>query len=118
RQYIICYLFGSVLATFVGVVAANVVLVSSYLAGTVLALRSLLLAFGKSGRLCLLVIPLLVNVMFMYGLFPFLLGIPIMFWALATAVRHFERPTLRRGAMLGVLALALFYSHVFPFGIF
>ena len=117
-QYIIYYIIGSVLATFVGVVAANVLLVSGYLGGTVLALRSLLEAFGKSGRLSLLVIPLLVNVMFMYGLFPFLLGIPIMFWALATAVRHFERPTLRRGAMLGVLALALFYSHVFPFGIF
>jgi hypothetical protein len=54
----------------------------------------------------------------MFGLFPFLLGIPIMFFALATAVRHFGDPRLESGALLSGLALALFYSHIFPFGIF
>jgi hypothetical protein len=117
-QYVLYYLVGAALAVLVGAVGANVALVSAYLGGTVLALRSLLRALGRDERLCLLVVPLLVNVMFVYGLFPFLLGIPIMLWALATAVRHFERPTLRTGALLGALALALFYSHIFPFGIF
>jgi hypothetical protein len=117
-QYVVYYLIGAALANFVGVVGANVLLVSGYLGGTVLALRSLLRALGRDERLCLLVLPLLVNVMFLYGLLPFLLGIPIMLWALATAVRHFERPTLRSGALVCALALALFYSHVFPFGIF
>jgi hypothetical protein len=41
-----------------------------------------------------------------------------MLWGLAIAARHFERPTVRGGILLCVLALALFYSHVFPFGIF
>lgn len=117
-QYVLYYLVGAALAWVVGVGAANVALVSTYLGGTVLAIRALLRALGRDGRLCLLVLPLLVNVMFVYGLFPFLLGIPIMFWALAVSVRHFERPTLRRGVLLGALALALFYSHIFPFGIF
>ncbi len=117
-QYVIYYVIGAAIATVTGVVGANVVLLSGYLGGTVLALRSLLAALGRDERLCLLVVPLLVNEMFVYGLFPFLLGIPIMLWALATAVRHFERPTLRGGGLLSVLALALFYSHVFPFGIF
>jgi hypothetical protein len=117
-QYVIYYLLGASLAVFVGVVAANVVLVSSYLGGTVLALRSLLRALGRDERLCLLVVPLLVNVMFAYGLLPFLLAVPIMLWGLATAVRHFERPALPTGALLCVLALALFYSHVLPFGLF
>jgi hypothetical protein len=117
-QYVLYYLIGALLALFVGVVGANVVLVSAYLGGTVLAMRALLYALGRDERLCLLVLPLLVNVMFIYGLFPFLLGIPIMLWALATAVRYFERPTIPSGILLGVLTLALFYSHIFPFGIF
>jgi hypothetical protein len=117
-EYVIYYLVGSLLAYVVGVVNANILLVSGYLGGTVLAVRALLRALGKDERACLFVVPLLVNAMFMYGLFPFLVGIPLMFWALATAVRHFERPTFERGLLLTVLALAIFYSHVFPFGIF
>jgi hypothetical protein len=117
-QYVLYYLLGAALAWVVGVLAANVLLVSGYLAGTVLALRALLRALGRDERLCLLVVPLLYNAMFMYGLFPFLLGVPLMLWALATAIAHFEAPTLRSGALLSVLALSLFYSHIFPFGIF
>ncbi|HXX65575.1 MAG TPA: hypothetical protein VEK07_00220 [Polyangiaceae bacterium] len=117
-QYVLYYLLGALLAIVVGVVAANVALVSAYLGGTVLAIRALLRALGRDERLSLFVLPLLINMMFVYGLFPFLLGIPIMFWALATAIGHFERPTLRRGVLLAALALALFYSHIFPFGIF
>jgi hypothetical protein len=117
-QYVLYYLLGAALATVTGVVGANVVLISLYLGGTVLALRALLVAFGRDERLCILVVPLLYNMMFLYGLFPFLLGIPILFFALALAVRHFERPTAGKGAALCALALALFYSHVFPFGIF
>ena len=117
-QYVIYYLIGAALSLVFGVVGANVLLLSGYLGGTVLALRELLRALGRDERLCILVVPLLVNVMFTYGLFPFLLGIPIMLWGLATAVRHFEKPTLGKGVLLCVLALALFYSHVFPFGIF
>jgi hypothetical protein len=117
-QYVIYYILGAAFATVVGVVGANVLLVSIYLSGTVLALRSLLRALGRDERLCLLVVPLLVNQMFVYGLFPFLLGIPIMLYALATAVRHFERSTPYTAALVCILAVALFYCHIFPFGIF
>ncbi len=117
-QYVIYYLIASLLAYVLGVVNANIVLMCCYLGGTPLALRELLKALGKDERLALLVIPLLTNVMFLFGLLPFLLGIPIMFWALATAVRHFEHPSPRTALLLAVLAAALFYSHVFPFGIF
>jgi hypothetical protein len=117
-QYVLYYLAGSALAYVLGVVKANIVLMSAYLGGTVLALRELCLALGRDERACLLVVPLLVNAMFMFGLFPFLLGIPLMFWALATAVRYFEAPTRARAATLCVLTLALFYSHVFPFALF
>lgn len=117
-QYVFYYLAGSLLAYVVGVAKANVVLVSIYFAGTVLALRELLLALGKDERLCLFVVPLLVNMMVMYGLLPFLLGIPIMFYGLATAVRYFDDPTLGRAALLTGVCLALFYSHIFTFALF
>ena len=117
-QYIIYYLIGAGLALLVGVVAANVLLVSTYLGGTVLALRSLLRALGRDERLCLLVLPLLVNTMFAYGLMPFLLAIPVMLWGFAVAARHFERSTLRSGALLCLVSVALFYSHVLPLGLF
>jgi hypothetical protein len=117
-QYVIYYILGAAISLVTGVIGANVVLLCLYLGGTVLALRELLLALDRDERLCIFVIPLLVNQMFVFGLFPFLLGIPIMLWALATAIRHFERPSMRSGVLLAALALALFYSHVFPFGIF
>lgn len=117
-QYVFYYVLASLLSYVVGIVPANVILMSAYLGGTPLALRELLRALGKDPRLCLLSIPLLVNVMFMFGLLPFLLGIPLMFWGLATAVRWFEAPTPKRGLLLAAIAFALFYSHVFPFGIF
>jgi hypothetical protein len=117
-QYVLYYLVASALSTFIGIVPANILLMSAYLGGTPLALRELLRALGKDPRISILSVPLLVNVMFMFGLLPFLLGIPLMFWGLATAVRWFEDPKLERGILLAVLALALFYSHVFPFGIF
>jgi hypothetical protein len=117
-QYVVYYLLAALLSTFIGLIAANVVLLSVYLGGTVLALRDLLRALGKDERLCLFVVPVLINILFMYGLLQFLFGIPVMLWALATAVRHFEKPTRKTTVLLAVLALVLFYSHVFPFGIF
>jgi hypothetical protein len=117
-QYVIYYIVGSLLAYPLGVVKANIVLMSGYLGGTVLALRELLAALGRDERLCLFSVPLLVNAMFMFGLFPFLVGIPLMFLALAASVRYFESPTRVRGVLLCLLTLALFYSHIFPFALF
>jgi hypothetical protein len=117
-QYVLYYLVGSLLAYPLGVVKANVVLMSAYLGGTVLALRALLSALGRDERLCLFAMPLVVNAMFMFGLFPFLVGIPLMFLALAAAVRYFEAPTRGRGIGLCLLMMALFYSHIFPFALF
>jgi hypothetical protein len=117
-QYVFYYLLASALAYVLGIVKANILLMSVYLGGTPLAIRELLRALGKDERLALFSVPLLINVMFMFGLLPFVLGIPILFYGLATAVRYFEHPTPKRGVLLGFLASALFYSHVFPFALF
>src|SRR5206468_3797597 len=90
-QYVFYYLAGSAAAYLVGVVNANVLLMVGYLAGTPLALRALLRALGKDERMSILVIPLLVNEMFMTGLLPFMFGIPIMFLALAALARYLRR---------------------------
>lgn len=117
-QYALYYVVGSALAYLVGVTGATVALMSAYLGGTVLALRALLAAVGKDERICLFVVPLLVNVMFVFGLLPFVCGIPLMLFALAVAVRYLERPSRGRGALLAALTVALFYAHVVPYALF
>jgi hypothetical protein len=117
-QYALYYVAGSFLAYFLGVTYAAVAMSCLYLGGTVLALRALLRAVGKDERLCLFVVPLLVNVMFLYGLMPFMSGIPLMFLSLAVAVPYIERPTRARGVVLAVLAVTLFYTHVVPYALF
>jgi hypothetical protein len=117
-QYAFYYVVGTVLAYVVGVPDASRLMMTLYLGGTVLAMRALLLALGKDPRLCLLVVPLLVNLLFLYGLLPFMCGIALMFGALALAVTYVEEPTPVRGASLALAALALFYTHVVPYALF
>jgi hypothetical protein len=117
-QYALYYVVGSALAYVFGVTGATIALMSAYLGGTVLALRSLLAAIGKDERLTLFVLPLLVNVMFLYGLLPFVCGIPLMLVALAATVRYHERPSRAAGLKLAGIAVALFYAHVVPYALF
>ncbi len=125
-QYFLYYVIGSFLAYFVGIRGANVLLLCVYLGGTPLAVRSLCRAIGKDERLAIFTLPLLVNVMFMYGFLPFVFGIPLLFWALASTVRFFDelegdrdpKKLQREGILLAVLAFVLFFSHIFPFGLF
>ena len=83
-QYVFYYLCTSFLSYFVGVSKANIAMLIFYLSGTVFGLRSLVVALGKDERLALLVLPILVNMMFMFGLLPFLIGIPILFFCRST----------------------------------
>jgi hypothetical protein len=117
-EYVLYYVVGSALAYVLGVFKANVALMCLYLGGTVLALRELCLALRKDERLCLFVVPLLVNVMFVMGLLPFMIGVPVMLWAFAVSVRYLEEPTQERALALAALAVALFYSHILPFAVF
>jgi hypothetical protein len=117
-NYLLYYVIGSFFAYFVGVIKANVVLLCLYLGGTVLAMRELLMALGKDERLAILVMPLLVNVMWLLGFLPFLLGIPMALFGLASAIRHFEKPTTKSAVVLGVTAFLLFLMHLFPYAMF
>ena len=117
-QYLLYHLAGAGLATVMGPLTANRWLMTVYLAGTVLALRSLLAAVRQDERLAVFVVPLLVNVPFITGLLPFVFGIPLLFFALAASIRYFESPSLRAGLLVAASSVALFYAHVIPFGLF
>jgi hypothetical protein len=117
-EYVLYYLVGSALSYVLGVYRANIALMCGYLGGTVLALREVLLALRKDERLVLFVVPLLVNVMFVMGLLPYMLGVPFMLWGLALTIRYFEDPTRERALALGAVSLALFYSHILPYAVF
>ncbi len=117
-EYVLYYVLGSALAFVLGVFKANVALMCLYLGGTVLALRELCLALRKDERLCLFVVPLLVNVMFVMGLLPFMIAVPLMLWAFALSARYLEKPTRDRALALAGLVVALFYAHILPFAVF
>lgn len=116
--YVGYYIAGSFLAYFLGAYKANVLLMSAYLGGTPLALRELLKALKKDERLCLFSVPLVVNVMFTYGLLPFVIGFPLMFLAMAWCARDIQSPTRKTGITLAVLGVVLFFAHVLPFFLF
>jgi len=117
-QYALYYVIGTIFAYAVGVIQATRLMMTLYLAGTVLSMRALLLALDKDERLSLLIVPLLVNVMFMFGLLPFMCGIPLLFGSLALTIRFFEAPSIARGAWLSLFTFALFYTHVVPYALF
>jgi hypothetical protein len=117
-EYLLYYVLGDGLAYLVGVKFASVAMICAYLGGMPLAMRELLRALGRDERLSLFVVPLSVNVMFCFGLLPFVFGFPIMLVALAAAVRHFRKPTRRAGIVLALLTVATFFAHVLPFAIF
>ena len=117
-EYLLYYVVGDLLAYVLSVKIANIAMMCLYLGGLPLAMRALLRALGRDERLSLFVVPMSVNVMFCFGLLPFVFGFPMMLLALAAAVRHFEKPTLQRGIVLGVLTGLTFFAHVLPFAIF
>jgi hypothetical protein len=117
-EYLLYYLVGHMLAFVLGVKGASVALMCLYLGGTPLAMRDLLRALGRDERLSLFVVPLVPNVMFCFGLLPFVAGFPMMLLSLAAAARHFEYPTRRSGIVLGVLTVLTFFTHVLPFALF
>ncbi len=121
-QYALYYIVGDIIAYVLGVRWATIAMMCIYLGGTPLALRLLLRALGKDERLCLFIVPLLVNTMFIIGLLPFVFGIPLMFLAWALSLRWFHatnpRKDLRLALGVGALAVALFYAHVFAYGLF
>ena len=116
-QYLLYYLLGSLFSYVMDPLTANRILMSVYLTGTPIAIAVLCKALRRDVRLALFSVPLLYNSMYIFGLAPFVFGIPMMFFAMAAFVWHAEHPRLGTGIAAALLALATFYSHLFPFAL-
>ncbi len=114
-QYLAYYLAADLLAYPLGVVRANLVLVTAAVAGTPLALRALLRALGRDEKLALFALPLAYNAHLILGFFNFLAAIPLAFAGLALAVRLREKFTRGRALTLAAITFVTFYTHVVPF---
>ncbi len=117
-QYLVYYGLAVLLSKVVGVFAANLGLMCVYLAGTPLAVAYVLHGLGVDARAAWFTVPLLYNVMWQFGLLPFVFGIPLGLFAVGLALRDVEGPSLRRGAALAAAAFTLFFVHIFPFALF
>jgi hypothetical protein len=117
-QYLAYYLAAHLLSYALDLELANRVLVTACLAGTPYALRSLLRALGRDERYALFALPLAYNAHFILGFVNFLMAIALALWGLALAVRERDAPKLARAALLALVALTCFYSHVVPFALF
>jgi hypothetical protein len=115
-QYLAYYLAAQGLAVFVGVLAANKLLVSASIVGTPYAMRALLRALGRDERPALFVLPLTWNAHLVLGFFNFIAAIPLALVGLALAVRLRRAWSARRALGLATIALLTFYTHVVPFG--
>lgn len=117
-QYLLFYIVGDLLSYLVDVRTAGLLVMTSYMLGTVAALYALLRSLGRDPRLCLLVVPLLTNTQLLIGLLQFVIGIPLMLYGWSLAIDTLGRWRRRTAIGVAVVAVLVFYSHVVVFGIF
>ena len=117
-QYLAFYLVCIALAWIVPALTAVKLVLTASLVATPYALRSVLRSLRSDPWLALLVVPLLWNAHLILGFLNFVAAIPLALFALSLAIRiRTEGFTRKRAAILGVLALLCFYTHVVPFGL-
>ncbi|MFN2167885.1 MAG: GNAT family N-acetyltransferase; N-acetyltransferase, partial [Anaerolineae bacterium] len=115
-QYLTYYLAAHLLAYPFGVALGNKLLLAAVLLGTPCSVRYLLGALGRDRRVAFLALPLTYNAHLVLGFFNFIAAIPLTFVGLALAVEQRKRPRPGREALLSVLLLLAFFTHVVPFG--
>ncbi|HEX3342975.1 MAG TPA: hypothetical protein VHS09_00330, partial [Polyangiaceae bacterium] len=117
-QYLLFYIVGDLLSYLVSVRTAGLLIMTSYMLGTVAAAYALLRSLGRDPRLCLLAVPLLTNSQLLIGLLQFVIGIPLMLYGWSLALDTVRRWRRRSAVGLAIVAVLVFYSHVVVFGIF
>jgi hypothetical protein len=116
-QYVLFYILGDALAYVFSFRTAGLLLLSTYMLGTVAAMHALLRSLDRDTRLALLTVPLLTNAPFLLGLVQFLLAVPLMLWGFSLAVDYARAWRRRDGVLLALVSAATFYSHIVPFGV-
>lgn len=119
-QYLLLYVLGHLLSYVFSIKTSLMLLLTLYVVGTPFAIEKLLVTLGKDPSLALLSIPLIYNAMFLYGLLPFLLGIPFFFWGinLLILIHNNQYRNMKQLLALSACMVAMFYSHIFVYGLF
>ena len=121
-QYLTVYLTTHLLAYVLDLELAMRLVIAIVLLSVPWSLAALLRALGKDERFALLAFPLAYNAHFLLGFLNFIAAIGLMLYGLSLAVQIREREqarvrTSKHAVLLGVVALACFYSHVVPFAL-
>jgi hypothetical protein len=106
--YLLAYLFARFFASLVGVVFALKLVVAASVALHVASFAHLVRRLDHDPWLALLGVPTALGYAFYFGFVSFLVAVPLVYLAIAEAVPHSQRPTLRSGLVLaGLLSLTL-----------
>jgi hypothetical protein len=116
-QYVGYYFVGHVLAYVVGVDIAHRLLTCLWLGGAILSMRFLLRVLDRDERGCLFIVPLLYGPLFIVGLLPFLIGIPLLFLVVAACALQLATPSRKHSAIVAGLSTLLCLWHVVPYAI-
>lgn len=114
------YMIGNLLmyglSSLMPMLVAAKLMVSVALVAVPWSIRLMLGAAGGDRRLAILAIPCAFSTAYYWGFLPFLIGIPLVFLALASAIRFDRDPDLRNGLTLAALMLVLFPTHMLALG--
>ncbi len=118
-QYLLYHLVGAVLTRVTGdAMLANGLLLAAVAVLFPLSLRALLRAFGRDERLAIFGCMPFWSRATMIGFLPFVASIPLALFAIAAVVRAIEAPSRKRAAVVALLGVAVFYTHVSTWTLF
>jgi hypothetical protein len=118
-QYLLYHAVGAVIARVVGdAVLANKLLFALVAVMWPVSARSLLRAMGRDERLAILAAMVFWNRATIVGLEPYVASVPLALFGLAVVIRQVHTPTRTRGAVLALLAIAVFYTHASSYVLF
>jgi len=109
--YLLGYGAAAALSFVMPVTPAFKVMLTLSFYGFVAAYIALRRRLGTDPRLDWLCVPGFFGFAYEFGLYSYLVATPVALIFLALALDHAERPTFRRGAVLVLVNLALFFSH-------
>ncbi|MCA9669021.1 MAG: hypothetical protein KC503_25675 [Myxococcales bacterium] len=103
------------LSTVMPLQLANRLFLIIYALAVPLSVLAMLAVFGRDKRLALLCFPLVYNPVIIAGFTPNAISIPLALFCMATLKWDLSRPSIGRAVLLGVLTIALYFSHVAGF---
>ncbi len=118
-QYLLYDLVGAVLTRVVDdAILASQLLLAAVAMGWAWSFRAVVRAFGRDERLALFAPLAFWNRALSLGFLPFIGGVPLALSGLAFVKYQLDRPTRGRTAVILVLSVALFYTHVSTWTLF